>query len=170
MNLLRKYFTLFFLSLTLLIISVNAMNVYSRFTCNQYYAKKNIQAGRKPTCGWRMYSGILDFATSYIPKGVAVMYWEPDLTAGINNNISAECAAMELNYYLYPATIYYREEAKITECDYILCQTGVYGCIQYRFSKLRTLFDNKNCEFRKVAENDDFLLLKRFKKRSGLIK
>lgn len=119
--------------------------------------RENLVAGRPWHEAASQHDPMTAAARVAIPPGSRAYYWsfdDPDL------EVSRECQAITLNYYLYPSRVGYRDEREMLECDFIITDVALESWLLRRLAEMR-LVTGLPLKFSQVHRDDSALVLRR---------
>lgn len=115
--------------------------------------------GRSFTAGEGFSYQLIRLARKNIPKKSRCYYWTIPL---LQKEISTECRVLELNYYLHPVTVYYRNDLEILQSDYLICDSPLLSHLKRRLLELE-LITGIQQDFTICGQNEDTVVLKKGK-------
>jgi hypothetical protein len=92
-----------------------------------------------------------------IPEGAEVYLWTiPEL----EKEISHECRAYELAYYLFPSGVHYNNEINIVFSDYVICEKAFVSQLKNKLFLFGLLFGNST-RFEEAYRDEDIAIFAR---------
>ena len=109
----------FIFSFSLFLVLWNSLEIFRLAVDNFYDGNKNRVEGLPFFFGERQNKEVVICAMKLIPEASKVYYWTiPEL----RNEISHECRAYEIAYYLFPVRVAYKNFNDIIGSDFIICE------------------------------------------------
>lgn len=129
--------TVFYAFITIFILSCVIYNLRKEIESLNYELVNpylNKMAGKRFSSSHGYSRNMLLFAEKNIPKNSSVFYWTMPM---LQQEISTECRAYELNYFLYPSKIGYGKDADLSQYEFVLSQTSIAHMAEYRLKALK---------------------------------
>jgi len=144
-----KIVSLILLSLALVFTLWNSLKIFSIAVDNFYDSKRNISDGLPFFFGERQNKETVISAMKLIPEGASIYFWTiPEL----ENEISHECRAYELGYYLFPSRMIYKNSKDIIHSDFVICESCFKDLCSRKLTEIELL--SSGSSFQNVFENN----------------
>lgn len=153
----RKFTVSFLLMACLFAVGYNIWRLFDGVNTNFADGFCNRLQGRFFTAGEGFSYQLIRLAKDKIPKGSRCCYWT---IPSLQKEISTECRVLELNYYLYPITVYYLDDSEILLSDHLICDIALLSHLKRRLLELE-LITGVAQDFTICGQNEHTVVLKR---------